>query len=360
MMSTIKIDILWISLLISVSVQAQVVNGDFSQSILGDCNAGQSWDFSSPKFPEVSAHFDNISDHCLDLTPCGAFGNGTWISQRVHTTTGQWYQLAIDLATLCGWDVSDAGVSIYIDGRRLCRRVYNGEFTCKADSLNWRHKLSDYFQAVSDTTLIRIEGFSYCSGFNSTCPKGTIGFPGFIGVDNVALVPVTRPTGKKIVQTLHLCTPLVLDIRGYLKPFDTYRWSTGESDDTLLVSTTGQYTAIITDSCRILISDTIVYKVLGCDSILVDSIALPTAFTPNGDGSNDQYYISYQGYPTLQYLYIYNRWGQRVYESTSLLDRWDGSYQGEPAPNEVYHYQVGYLDQRQLVHYRSGSFALIR
>jgi len=67
------------------------------------------------------------------------------------------------------------------------------------------------------------------------------------------------------------------------------------------------------------------------------SIFIPNAFSPNGDGKNDrlccegEYIIEYQ-------MDIFNRWGERVFESSSLSDCWDGTYQGKPCLPGVYTY----------------------
>lgn len=55
----------------------------------------------------------------------------------------------------------------------------------------------------------------------------------------------------------------------------------------------------------------------------VSSLLMPNAFSPNGDGINDIYKPK-DGYRNIEefHAYIYNRWGQKLYEWTDLP--WDG------------------------------------
>ncbi len=68
-------------------------------------------------------------------------------------------------------------------------------------------------------------------------------------------------------------------------------------------------------------------------------IRLPTAFTPNGDGLNDQLVVFSQTAASIE-LSIYNRWGEKVFTSTSIDEGWDGTYRGQAAPAGVYTVQI--------------------
>ncbi len=70
------------------------------------------------------------------------------------------------------------------------------------------------------------------------------------------------------------------------------------------------------------------------------SMDVPTAFTPNGDGTNEIVYVGGWGLKSLNYFRIYNRWGELVFESNDLLVGWDGTYKGVPQNIETYVYQA--------------------
>ncbi len=69
-------------------------------------------------------------------------------------------------------------------------------------------------------------------------------------------------------------------------------------------------------------------------------IYIPTVFTPNGDGINDFWQLRYEG-EGFQWVQIFDRWGNKVFESTSSQARWDGKLSnGKPANEGVYFYAI--------------------
>jgi gliding motility-associated-like protein len=73
----------------------------------------------------------------------------------------------------------------------------------------------------------------------------------------------------------------------------------------------------------------------------ISSSFIPTAFSPNDDGLNDVFkptLINFEDY-TLQ---IYNRWGQKIFESSDASIGWDGQFNGKTVQNGVYTYVMRY------------------
>jgi gliding motility-associated-like protein len=68
----------------------------------------------------------------------------------------------------------------------------------------------------------------------------------------------------------------------------------------------------------------------------------PTAFSPNGDGRNDHFYPVFSGFHRFHDFVVTNRWGQKVFESTSSDGQWDGTYNGEPQDMGVYYFYLRY------------------
>ena len=66
-------------------------------------------------------------------------------------------------------------------------------------------------------------------------------------------------------------------------------------------------------------------------------VSLPNAFSPNGDGINDIYKAK-DGYQSITdfHGYIFNRWGQKLFEWTHPAEGWDGTYKGKPVKDGVY------------------------
>jgi len=71
-------------------------------------------------------------------------------------------------------------------------------------------------------------------------------------------------------------------------------------------------------------------------------INFPNAFTPNGDDTNDTFRPTVTGVGTLDELLVFNRWGQLVYEGSDP-NGWDGRFDGENAPAEVYVYRAVFI-----------------
>lgn len=67
------------------------------------------------------------------------------------------------------------------------------------------------------------------------------------------------------------------------------------------------------------------------------NLQMPNAFSPNGDGINDIYKAK-DGYQSLTefHAYIFNRWGQKLYEWSDPAGGWDGTFHGKPVKDGVY------------------------
>ena len=81
------------------------------------------------------------------------------------------------------------------------------------------------------------------------------------------------------------------------------------------------------------------------DSAAIDSttntgveskLIMPNTFTPNGDGHNDIYKAKEYHNLSEFRAYIFNRWGQKLYEWTDPAEGWDGTYHGSEVKTGVY------------------------
>jgi gliding motility-associated-like protein len=90
-----------------------------------------------------------------------------------------------------------------------------------------------------------------------------------------------------------------------------------------------------------------------------DLIYVANAFTPNGDGNNDVVYVHSQSIKSMAF-YIYDQWGEMLFESTSQAIGWDGTYKGKQQPVGVYVYYVKAVmnDGQQLT--KKGTITLLK
>jgi gliding motility-associated-like protein len=104
-------------------------------------------------------------------------------------------------------------------------------------------------------------------------------------------------------------------------------------------------------------------------TIFVDpatGVYIPTAFSPNGDGINDRFTV-YAGLsvPMVKSLRIFNRWGDKVFESTNFLPNdlsmgWDGIFKGKRMPAGVYVFRVELQRIDDKIEVRNGEVTLLR
>jgi len=72
----------------------------------------------------------------------------------------------------------------------------------------------------------------------------------------------------------------------------------------------------------------------------INALSIPNTFTPNGDNINDTWKIPVlANYPNCTVM-VYNRYGQRLYNSTGYSKPWDGTYGGKLLSNVVYYYII--------------------
>lgn len=86
------------------------------------------------------------------------------------------------------------------------------------------------------------------------------------------------------------------------------------------------------------------------------------SFTPNGDGINDLYAI-YGEYFSNFHMFIFNRWGEIIFESKDKYKVWDGNYREEPMPIGVYPWLITYTGDSEEYYgpYRlKGSVTVVR
>lgn len=85
---------------------------------------------------------------------------------------------------------------------------------------------------------------------------------------------------------------------------------------------------------------------------------IPTAFTPNNDGENDTFYprgLRMDKYKSYVFQ-IYNKWGERIFETDDIDKRWDGAR----CPSEIYNWVLTIVDELGKVRKESGQVTLIR
>jgi gliding motility-associated-like protein len=209
-------------------------------------------------------------------------------------------------------------------------------------------------------SITNVQGKKQCNGTITQTvnvyPKPSVVF----NTDPLYKTTVALPKFKTINTSSVSQNPFVTNMK--------YNWTWGKSykigTDTLKNSNivfgkdTGTYwikLVVTTDKgCK----DSSMKKVvIGPDII----IFVPDAFTPDGAGPNENntfrpYVINNKTYEML----IFNRWGEKMFETTDLSKGWDGNYLGKPAPDGVYVYKMIVTSLEDKVFQYNGTFTLLR
>jgi len=140
------------------------------------------------------------------------------------------------------------------------------------------------------------------------------------------------------------------------KEGDQYRWNTGVTTGTITVQNPGEYWLQVVSENECTTTDSVTIH----RSCYLD---IPNVFTPNGDGVNDYFFprgLLTRGVAGF-HMQVFNRWGQLVYESRNISDMgWDGRFNGQPAQEGVYVYQISAAFRNSTVQRFQGNVTLLR
>ncbi len=205
---------------------------------------------------------------------------------------------------------------------------------------------------------------------DSTCTnRATLGVQNDNGTIGFA-VPGKNNTSWTASQEGWLYTPVSVDsfaitsIPFHMQPMVpgnnvVYRWYEGSdqisTDQTITVTpnqTTWYY--VYLDLCSgIVLKDSV---------LVVVQTPIPNAFTPNGDGINDLFRII--GIPseniTKYNFQIFNRWGQKIFNTNNIEEAWDGTSKGQVCPTGVYVWEIFYEDSKKTKVTNKGTVMLLR
>ena len=162
----------------------------------------------------------------------------------------------------------------------------------------------------------------------------------------------TDDDGKEVETSSDFAGQAPLTVMFRANPSDmgvfspTYEWHfrmEGEAKDLMVrYEEDTEYTFTKAGTTRVTL-----YVDLGTDTLQLDSavirvtvseskLSFPNAFSPNGDNINDIYKAKeYQSLVEF-HAYIFNRWGQKLYEWTNPAEGWDGTYNGKDVSDGTY------------------------
>lgn len=120
---------------------------------------------------------------------------------------------------------------------------------------------------------------------------------------------------------------------------------------------TGEYTYILTGVTANNCTDQDDIKITVADGPYLN---VPNAFSPNGDGTNDEFKILVAGYKKLKEFRIFNRWGAEVFATKDFRKGWDGTYNNKPCEIGTYFWILRAVDTDDKEKLIKGDVTLIR
>ena len=146
---------------------------------------------------------------------------------------------------------------------------------------------------------------------------------------------------------------------------ETYSWNLGDGNTSTLAEfehvygTSGDVTITLicnvpgAVNCKDTVQSKVVYISPSAQTFI------PNTFTPNADGVNDIFRVR-GPYYNFFYLAVYNRWGERIFESSKMEDGWNGSYKDIKSDPGVYGYYMKASCDGDEFFEKKGNVTLIR
>jgi gliding motility-associated-like protein len=182
-------------------------------------------------------------------------------------------------------------------------------------------------------------------------------------VTGVAVVQVVKPMADFWLMTHYPTENLSTSFLNQSQNAWAYVWDFGDgSANSFLVNPTHIYTAPGDYLVTLVATDQ-----KGCSDSVSKWITViperyiyfPNSFTPDGDGCNEFFYGAFTGLMS-GHFYLYNRWGELVFESRDLNFKWDGTFQGVPVQIGTYSWYFVYEIGKGIFEDLSGHVTVIR
>ena len=219
--------------------------------------------------------------------------------------------------------------------------------------------------AHNNSALITPGSFiSYRWHDNSTQPGYIVNNPGKFWVtvtdvnncsatDTLTVLTIDSIPKNFLPPGQELCYGNVLRITA--PDYLTYQWNTGSAVNFIDINTFGTYYLTVKDLNLCTGTDSITIRRKNCIYI-----GIPNAFTPNGDAMNDIFKPTiFQAVQNFS-MVVFNRNGQKVFETREYGKGWDGSFKGKEQPSGSYVYSIKFTNIFGWESVENGTVLLIR
>lgn len=175
-------------------------------------------------------------------------------------------------------------------------------------------------------------------------------------------VVVVKPDADFAVVTRPLFINLPITFENLSENATTYQWTFGDGSASAMVHPNNTYT--VPGSYDIMLIamddkgcvDTIIRNIIIKDEFY---LYIPNTFTPDGNRFNNVFEVSAIGVVEFE-IKIFNRWGERVFDSNDVNFKWDGFYKGEPVQDGTYIWKIYYRSVNDDEDMISGHITVLR
>ena len=272
--------------------------------------------------------------------------------------------------------VNDTAIASLVAVDRECQG-FSQVFAINEDigaTFNWDLNNDGNIDQTSTDTVINYtypQAGTYDVTVNITssqgCPSSITEF-GWVVVDPNPVADFTTDPTPAIVTILNSAIEF-MDISDYNQtnqniPFINWNFGDGTSDPASInpihtYQDTGFYNVILSIENQYGCVDTTRQTIRVKPEFL---LVVPNTFTPDGDGLNDLFRPGTMlGADVKDYsFYIFDRWGELLYEGHDLSDGWDGYFKGTKVQSGTYVWKVEVKDLEGTVHKSNGHVNILK
>ncbi|PWS26940.1 hypothetical protein DHW03_13035 [Pedobacter yonginense] len=221
----------------------------------------------------------------------------------------------------------------------------------------------DNFTATTSAVEIPVNNLNKGGTYQVTLTSGTCASdPATLIIPAIAKIPVAGFNPEPLFD-IKFSAPVPMVFNNTSLYADYYLWDFGDGSTSTDVNAIHTYESEGTFKITLTASSN-----NGCstsvtkgDLIIKGSASAfaPNAFSPNGDGVNDEFVIGITNLKKYR-IQIYNRYGDQVFFANSIFDNWKGTFKGNDLPTGVYYYLILGTNLKNESVKQSGSVTLLR
>jgi gliding motility-associated-like protein len=197
---------------------------------------------------------------------------------------------------------------------------------------------------VTSSQITVIQAGTYIATITNSCGSET---------DTIEIQENVVPTVYINKDTV-ICDGNIIELSA-VTDAQKYVWNTGDTTKNINISQHGIYWVEVSNN-----------NCVATDTAFIDEcegdLWVPNAFTPNNDKTNDVFQVF--GKRLIEYhLIVFNRWGEKLFESYDINNSWDGTQKGELVQVDAYAWVIFYkinLDGRVQDKMKKGTVSVLR